>query len=277
MGKTAVSIQYAVGATNAGFYVDMYNLEMFASKLADRIIKGMVAVNPYRYDSGRLSDSDIMSYSEAMRKLRQNDKLSIDDNPTTTVSYIRSKSRLKKAQGKLDMIVIDYLQLLKCETKMQSRELEVSSITRDLKLLAKELEIPIILLCQLNRSVETRGGEKKPMLSDLRESGAIEQDADSVSFIYRPSYYGFHEDAEGQKCDDIIEIIVAKYREGNTGTIPLRHNKSITRIFDYEESGPDRLPTIAERNQQECLNPNAGIQVNMSFENQGIKDEIPPF
>ena len=144
--------------------------------------------------------------------------------------------RRLKAQFDVGIIVIDYLQLMTGPHDAKgNREQEVSTISRSLKAIAKELDVPIIALSQLNRSVETRGGNKRPQLSDLRESGAIEQDADMVIFIHRPEYYGFNEDEEGNSLIGLAEIIVAKHRNGATGDIKLRFRKEQTKFTDLDD------------------------------------------
>ncbi len=148
----------------------------------------------------------------------------IDDTPAINVFELRAKCRRLKMQHDIQLIIIDYLQLMTGSTdkKGGNREQEISSISRALKGLAKELNVPVIALSQLSRAVESRGGSKRPMLSDLRESGAIEQDADIVSFIYRPEYYGILEDEEGNSLKGIGEIIIAKHRNGALDTVKLK-------------------------------------------------------
>jgi replicative DNA helicase len=153
-----------------------------------------------------------------------------------SIFEFRAKCRRLKAQHDIGIIIIDYLQLMTGPTDSKgSREQEVSTISRSLKAIAKELNVPIIALSQLNRSVETRGGNKRPQLSDLRESGAIEQDADVVIFIHRPEYYGFLEDEEGNSLLGLAEIIVAKHRNGAVGDIKLRFQKEMARFSDFDE------------------------------------------
>ncbi|MEN8956978.1 MAG: DnaB-like helicase C-terminal domain-containing protein, partial [Flavobacteriales bacterium] len=147
----------------------------------------------------------------------------IDDTPALSVFEFRAKCRRLKAQHDVNLIIIDYLQLMTGGGEGKgNREQEISFISRSIKTVAKELEVPIIALSQLSRSVETRGGDKKPMLSDLRESGAIEQDADIVSFIYRPEYYDITTDEDGNSVEGIGEFIIAKHRNGSLETIQLR-------------------------------------------------------
>ncbi|MFO8022695.1 MAG: DnaB-like helicase C-terminal domain-containing protein, partial [Perlabentimonas sp.] len=168
----------------------------------------------------------------------QDSKVYIDDTPALSIFELRAKCRRLKAQYDVGIIIIDYLQLMTGPNDSKgSREQEVSTISRSLKAIAKELDVPIIALSQLNRSVETRGGNKRPQLSDLRESGAIEQDADMVLFIHRPEYYGFEEDEEGNSLLGVAEIIVAKHRNGAVGDIKLRFRKEQAKFSDLDDMG----------------------------------------
>ncbi|HNY55594.1 MAG: DnaB-like helicase C-terminal domain-containing protein, partial [Chitinophagales bacterium] len=157
----------------------------------------------------------------------------INDQPAINIYELRAQCRrLQNAHG-IKMVIIDYLQLMSGGgDKGMNREQEISSISRSLKGLAKELNIPVIALSQLNRSVETRGGDKKPQLSDLRESGSIEQDADMVMFLYRPEYYNLNEGQDGASLKGVSEIIIAKHRNGPTGSVELRFNKNFGRFYD---------------------------------------------
>ncbi|MEG1638915.1 MAG: DnaB-like helicase C-terminal domain-containing protein, partial [Erysipelotrichaceae bacterium] len=163
-------------------------------------------------------------------------KLFIDDSASIKMSEIFSKCRKLKSEHDLSLIVIDYLQLISGSGKGggDNRQQEVSEISRNLKALARELEVPVIALSQLSRSVESRKEDKRPMLSDLRESGAIEQDADIVMFLYREAYYDKPEDQKSESSEDITEIIIAKHRNGATGTVELAFNKSISLFINYK-------------------------------------------
>jgi replicative DNA helicase len=163
--------------------------------------------------------------------------LFIDDTPGINIFELRAKCRRLKMQHDISMVIIDYLQLMSGnagDSKGSNREQEISNISRSLKSIAKELSIPIIALSQLNRSVETRGGDKRPQLSDLRESGAIEQDADMVTFIYRPEYYQITQDANGNSTAGIAEIIIAKHRNGALETVPLKFVNKFTRFENLD-------------------------------------------
>ena len=150
--------------------------------------------------------------------------LYIDDTPSLSIFDLRAKARRLSSQHGIKLIIIDYLQLMTAggSQKGGNREQEISTISRNLKALAKELSVPVIALSQLSRAVETRGGSKRPLLSDLRESGAIEQDADMVIFLYRPEYYGFDQDEEGNSVKGVAEIIIAKHRNGALDTVKVR-------------------------------------------------------
>jgi replicative DNA helicase len=160
----------------------------------------------------------------------------IDDTPALSIFELRAKCRRLKAQKNIQMIIIDYLQLMTSQTDNRggNREQEISTISRSLKSIAKELEVPVIALSQLSREVEKRGGDKRPLLSDLRESGAIEQDADMVAFIYRPEYYNITQDEQGQPLEGVAEIIMAKHRNGSTGTVKLKFIKKLARFSDLD-------------------------------------------
>ena len=160
----------------------------------------------------------------------------VDDTPAISIFEFRAKSRRLKQKYDIQAIVIDYLQLMTGSKDSGSREQEVSNISRSLKSIAKELDIPIIALSQLNRSVEMRSGNKRPQLSDLRESGAIEQDADLVLFIHRPEYYGIDVDEEGNSLKGVAEIIVAKHRNGPTGDINLKFIREYAKFVDMDDT-----------------------------------------
>ncbi len=167
---------------------------------------------------GKLKDEDFRELIDAASRLFSA-QLFIDDTPGISLMELRAKCRRLKSKEDIGLIVVDYLQLMQSNAKdIGSREQEIASISRGLKALAKELDVPVIALSQLNRSVEQRGGDKRPQLSDLRESGSIEQDADIVIFLYRPEYYGITTTAEGQSTAGLAEVIVGKQRNGPVGS-----------------------------------------------------------
>jgi len=248
MGKTAVALHFAKSAAKHGTPVVIFELEMTDVKLSDRLLLSESDVEPNNYKVGKVTDEEVRNIGYAERKL-YNHKIQIDSNPVVTMDYIRNRCRLLKKQGKCEMAIIDYLQLVEemGSTNSKNREQEVARISRKAKLMAKELNIPVLLLAQLNRGVETRTC-KKPMLSDLRESGAIEQDADIVIFVYRDEYY--NSNAEKGKGN----LIIAKYRDGYTGEIDFSYNESMTKIFDVDKWGQAQQVPSQQPMQREIRN-----------------------
>lgn len=232
MGKTAFALHFAKSAAVNGFPVAIFSLEMSDESLADRLLISESGVDANNYKSGRMSQKEQDDVEKAANKFTDL-PMYIDDNASVSMSYIRSKARLLHKQGKCRMVIIDYLQLVtEGGEKGRNREQEVSQMSREAKILAKELNIPVLLLSQLNRKVEDRG-DKRPLLADLRESGAIEQDADMVCFIHRPEYYKISmKDKNGFDVANGIEFLISKYRNGATGDIQLQHNGSLSRIYD---------------------------------------------
>jgi replicative DNA helicase len=234
MGKTALAINIAEHvALNEGLPVAVFSMEMGASQLAIRIVGSIGRIDQQRLRTGKLNQEEWPRLTEAMEKLR-NVSLHIDETPSLTPMELRANARrLARTCGKLGLIVVDYLQLMSGNTSSSNgdnRATEIGEISRGLKMLAKELQCPVIALSQLNRSVETRT-DKRPMMSDLRESGAIEQDADVIMFIYRDDYYN-----KDSKEPGVAEIIIGKHRNGPTGTVKLAFLKPITR-FESLASG----------------------------------------
>ena len=227
MGKTALAINIAEHvALNEGLPVAVFSMEMGAAQLAVRIVGSIGRIEQSHLRTGKLTDDEWPRLTEAIEKLR-NVSLHIDETPGLTPSELRANARrLARQCGKLGMIVVDYLQLMSGSAGSQgeNRATELGEISRGLKMLAKELQCPVIALSQLNRSVETRT-DKRPMMSDLRESGAIEQDADIIMFIYRDDYYN-----KDSKEPNVAEIIIGKQRNGPTGTVKLFFQKSQTRF-----------------------------------------------
>lgn len=224
MGKTAFAIAMARRAAEKGKSVLYFTLEMSARRITDRILIAASGVNGYNYRRGELQqyECDIMlGAADKVRSL----PIYINDSAIVTTEYIRSVAKAMKAQNQCDMIIIDYLQLIQPTGTVSTREQEVARITRSLLLLAKETDTPILLLAQLSRAVEARQN-KRPQLSDLRESGAIEQDADTVIFLYRPDYY----DRDNFTGEGIA--IVAKNRDGATGDAVFHYNQQMTDFTD---------------------------------------------
>lgn len=264
MGKTSLAVNVAYNAAKAfaesggeqGGRVGFFSLEMSSDQLATRILSDEAGISGDDIRKGNIKETDFRKFAEASQKLSQV-PLYIDDTPALSIGAVRTRARRLKRQHGLDMLVIDYLQLLQGSGSAQSaqnRVLEISEITRGLKAIAKELNIPVIALSQLSRAVEQRE-DKRPMLSDLRESGSIEQDADVVMFIYRREYYLSREEPEKKPneddakfsdryaqwqqdlgdCNNTADVIVAKQRHGPIGTVSLFFDSSVTRFSDLAQ------------------------------------------
>jgi replicative DNA helicase len=234
MGKTAFAINIAEHvALNEGLPVAVFSMEMGASQLAVRIVGSIGRINQTHLRNGKLTDDEWPRLTEAIEKLR-NVSLHIDETPGLTTSVLRANARrLSRQCGKLGLIVVDYLQLMSGSGgDGDNRASELGEISRGLKMLAKELQCPVIALSQLNRSVETRT-DKRPMMSDLRESGAIEQDADIIMFIYRDEYYT----KDACKEPGVAEIIIGKQRNGPTGVVKLAFLNMLTRFESLAGGG----------------------------------------
>ncbi|BCT93961.1 replicative DNA helicase [Lysobacter helvus] len=225
MGKTTLALnmaEYAAMKTKKA--VAVFSMEMSASQLALRLISSTGRVNATRLRTGQLEDEDWSRVTSAIRLLRDA-KIFIDDTPALSPDMLRAKSRRLKREHDLGLIVIDYLQLMAVPGNSENRATEISEISRSLKGLAKELNVPVIALSQLNRSLETRT-DKRPVMADLRESGAIEQDADVIVFIYRDEYYN----KENSPDKGLAEVIIGKQRNGPTGSIKLKFFGEYTRF-----------------------------------------------
>jgi len=240
VGKTAFCLNLAMNAAaNASkpFPVAFFSLEMGAGELVKRMLAATTEVSMDAITKGRMQEHEFVQMTQRMTRLAQM-PIFLDDQAALNIFELRAKARRLKQKHDIQMIVIDYLQLMQADiNKGGNREQEISKISRDLKSLAKELEIPIIALSQLNRGVESRKESKVPQLSDLRESGAIEQDADMVMFLYRPEYYGINNDEMGQSIEGETHIHIAKNRSGQTDTIKVRFIKEYQKFVDLED-GP---------------------------------------
>ncbi len=241
MGKTAFILSMARNmAVNHKVPIAIFSLEMSVLQLVNRLIAAETELSSEKLRSGKLEDYEWEQLDIKTKNL--NDApIFVDDTPAIGIFELRAKCRRLKTQHNLQMVVIDYLQLMTGTPETRgNREQEVSTISRGLKAIAKELDVPIIALSQLNRSVEMRSGNKRPQLSDLRESGAIEQDADIVCFIHRPEKYGFDEDEEGNSTKGMAEIIIAKHRNGAVTDIKLRFRNELAKFeeFDVDELMP---------------------------------------
>lgn len=237
MGKSSFALAACKKAAQEKKHVLFFSLEMKSVRLTDRILIGETDMEPEDFKTGKIGEGDWVQLEKGRGNL-QDLGIYIFDSPLINIDYIRAKSRVMSKKRQCDMIIIDYLGLIDSkDNKNKIREQEVAEISRRTKLLAMELDIPVILLSQLNRSCELRS-DKRPQLSDLRESGAIEQDADIVAFLYRPEYYGLNDD-QGYKVKGIGEVIIAKNRNGRTGSIKFKHNKAMTNIYDMPRPGEE--------------------------------------
>ena len=223
MGKTALALNMAQYAAKNGNVVGIFSLEMSAEQLVSRLLCSEARVDAHRLRTGYLNREEWARLADALRRLCET-KVYIDDSAGTSVMEMRAKCRRLKAEHGLDMLIIDYLQLMAGRGRIESRQQEVSQISRDLKGLAKELDVPVVALSQLSRAPEQRS-EHKPQLSDLRESGAIEQDSDVVCFIFREEVYNPTDENQGT-----AELIIGKQRNGPTGVVPLAFLKEFTRF-----------------------------------------------
>lgn len=237
MGKTAFALSMARNiAVNHKMPVAIFSLEMSSIQLVTRLISAETELPAEKLKRGQLEEYEWKQLHSKISDLVEAPIL-IDDTPALSIFELRAKCRRLKAQHNVRIIILDYIQLMStsADSKAGNREQEISNISRSLKSLAKELNVPIITLSQLNRSTETRGGSKKPILSDLRESGAIEQDADMVLFIYRPEYYKIDEDERGQ-TKGMADIIIAKHRNGALAEIRMRFIDKFARFEELESS-----------------------------------------
>jgi replicative DNA helicase len=239
MGKTAWAINIAENAAvRGGKIVAVFSLEMSKASILRRMLASQSLVNSKAIQTGMLMREDRAKLINGLERLMES-KMFIDDTPGITLAEMRAKARrLKQQHGALDLIVIDYLQLMTgsagAQKGFENRTQEVSAISRGLKALAKEMKVPVVALSQLSRASEQRGGDKKPLLSDLRESGSIEQDADVVCFIHREEYY----DRENEDLKGKAEIIIAKQRNGPTGSIQLAYLADYTRFENLQHGDP---------------------------------------
>jgi len=270
MGKTALALSMARNmAVNFGKPVAVFSLEMSAVQLVTRLISSESEI---RSDKLKRGDLAAHEWEQLNSKIQQliDAKLFIDDTPALTIFELRAKCRRLKQQHDIQMVFVDYLQLMSGGGDSKgNREQEISQISRSLKALAKELNVPVLALSQLSRAVENRPGtSKRPILSDLRESGAIEQDADIVQFIYRPEYYKIDEFEDGTSTHRVAELIIAKHRNGAVGDVRLKFIDTFAKFEDYEQGGKDYTTD----------NPSAGMPHTTTFSskmNDETDDETP--
>jgi replicative DNA helicase len=280
MGKTAFALSMARNmAIDHGKKVAIFSCEMSSIQLVNRLIIAETDIPGDKIRNGRLSEEEWKQLDTRIKKLVQA-PIFIDDTPAISIFELRAKCRRLMAQHKLDIVIVDYLQLMSGPENAGSREQEVSNISRSLKSIAKELNVPILALSQLNRSVEMRGGTKRPLLSDLRESGAIEQDADMVVFIHRQEKFGLMTFEDGSSTKGIAEIIVAKNRNGPVDDIKLRFREEKAQFVDIDEfdlesisdAGPAQSITLGSK-----MNHDKFRNLGGGFENETDSHEEPPF
>lgn len=298
MGKTAFVLSMAKNiAVNNKQPVALFSLEMSDVQLANRLISNVCHLPGDKIKSGNLVQEEWAMLDYHLSELTEA-PLYIDDTPSLSIFELRTKARRLKRQHDIQLLIIDYLQLMSGGLSYGNRQEEVSTISRSLKGLAKELDIPVIALSQLNRSVEMREGNegKRPQLSDLRESGAIEQDADIVCFIHRPEYYHIYEDEKGNDLRGMAEIIIAKHRNGAMGDLRLKFEGPYTRFCNLSENSirmpePRAVPSRANRSRvaapayskQEGLSPVPDLSdapeniplPDTPYPLGGVQEEIP--
>jgi replicative DNA helicase len=236
MGKTAFTLNIAQhAAIEHRIPVAVFSLEMSKESLAQRMLTSEARIDAQRIRKGLLRDDDFPRLARAAGIL-SSAPIWIDDTPGMTLLEMRSKARRLRSESAIGMVIVDYLQLMSGPTNSESRQQEVSMISRGLKALAKELAVPVVALSQLSRAPEQRAeGHKRPQLSDLRESGAIEQDADLIMFLYRQEFYDGPTDKDGNSLEGKAEVIVGKQRNGPTGTVNLFFHKQYTRFENYSQ------------------------------------------
>ncbi len=244
MGKTAFALTLARNAAiDFQKPVAVFSLEMASVQLVTRLISGESELSSHKLRNGNLRNDEIEQIHAKIGALTEA-PIFIDDSPAISVFELRAKARRLKSQHDIQLLLVDYLQLMTAGGDGKgggNREQEISTISRSLKSIAKELNIPVIALSQLSRAVESRGGDRRPQLSDLRESGSIEQDADMVMFINRPEYYGLTEDEDGNSTIGVANIIIAKHRNGAIGDVQLKFTSELAKFsdlekFDYEDN-----------------------------------------
>ena len=241
MGKTSFCLNVAANAALEGNTpTAVFSLEMSRDQLVERLLAAESFVDLHRLRSGKLRDDDYPKMSRAAGLLGTA-PIWIDDSPALTLLELRSKARRMKAEHDIGLFIVDYLQLIRGTGRQESRQEEISFISRSLKALARELQTPVMALSQLSRAPEQRGGDRRPVLSDLRDSGAIEQDADLVMFIYRAEMYKSVIDQEEGAEEGLAELMLAKHRNGPTGNIKLAFHKQYTRFDNYSRRTPDPL------------------------------------
>jgi len=249
MGKTALAVNIAENVSTREKdpkTVGIFSIEMSKEALVFRMLCSQARLNQHTIRSGKLKQAEWNQLTNAGDRLSQA-RIFVDDSPSLSPLDLRAKARRLKAQHGLDLLIVDYIQLMHSSLWAENRQQEISLISRNLKALAKELEIPVVALSQLSRAVEQRGGEKRPQLADLRESGAIEQDADLVLLLYREELYRSHLDRNDPKFLEVqgrAEVIVAKQRNGPTGKVTLSFKSELARFANLEKQRSDLPPGV---------------------------------
>ncbi len=276
MGKTAFVISMAKNmAIDFNHAVAVFSLEMSSVQLITRMISSETGLTSEKLRKGNLEPHEWEQLNVKVKKL-SDAPIFIDDTPALSIFDLRAKARRLVSQHNVRILVIDYLQLMTAGGSGGNREQEISTISRNLKALAKELSVPVIALSQLSRAVETRGGSKRPLLSDLRESGAIEQDADIVSFIFRPEYYGMTEwdDDDHSPCEGQGEFIVAKHRNGGLDNIRLKFTGHLAKFSDLEEGFSSEFQSSMNSSFNDEISSNNFPSAEDAF---GSSDDDVPF
>ena len=285
MGKTAFTLTMARNiAINSKIPVAFFSLEMSAIQLITRLIASETGITSDKLRTGKLTEDDFERLNFKIQDLLEA-PLYIDDTPSLSIFDLRAKARRMVSKYGVKIIFIDYLQLMTANTTNKgvgNREQEISTISRNLKALAKELDIPVIALSQLSRNVDTRQGHRRPQLSDLRESGAIEQDADIVTFLYRPEYYGLGtwDDTDATPTEKQAEFIIAKHRNGGLDNVRLRFENG---VFSNLTTGPfSPMQSFASRNndkeEEENRTSSANIpkgDINNAFDKNDSTSDVP--
>jgi replicative DNA helicase len=284
MGKTAFVLNMARNMAIANHPVVVFSLEMSSVQLVKRMISTETEIPQEKIKTGKLEDWEWQQLESRLPAL-SNAPLYVDDTPGLSIFELRAKCRRLHREKGLSLVIIDYLQLMNAAGQ-SSREQEVSVISRSLKALAKELNVPVIALSQLNRSVTTRQGEKRPMLSDLRESGAIEQDADIVLFIHRPEMLAIDQYEDGTPTEGMADIIIAKHRNGAVADIRLRFEGKYARFVDLDKTGLadiDGIPQnggtiVGSKMNQDANDASAGHATSADITpNYGFEEGDTPF
>ena len=269
MGKSAMAVQAGKQIAERGIPVGVVSLEMSSLQIVERLITAECEIMADIIKKGKMNETEFERFMDAAGRVSSL-PMHIDDTPFMSILELRARAMRMKTKHKIQILIVDYLQLIKGSGKQgQNRDQEIGEITRTLKGIAKELEIPVLALSQLSRGLETRGGTKRPQLSDLRESGNIEQDADIVMFLYRPEYYKITVDEDGYPTQGLCEVIVAKHRAGAIDTIKLKFVGKFTKFMPWEmQQRQDQAEYMNTRSKS----PLPSERSTDDFEN---KDDLP--